>query len=87
MATEQVQAHQMILLPPAPGVCQECAADHDPAAPHNLESLCYQYLFLQGHGRWPTWDDALAHCAEEIRALWWRELAAYGIAPGVAHGE
>lgn len=63
------------LLPCKPGVCQECATDHDPAMPHNQQSLYYQYRFYGQHGRWPTWDDALAHCTPELQTLWKEALA------------
>jgi hypothetical protein len=41
--------------------------------------LAYQYTFYDKHGRWPTWADAIAHCAEDIKRLWIEELTAYGI--------
>lgn len=67
------------LLPPKPGVCQECAVDHSPEEPHNQQSLCYQYHFYQRHERWPTWLDAMAHCAPETQEHWKRELVRLGI--------
>lgn len=63
------------LLPPKEGVCQECAVDHPPDLPHDQESLYYQYHFLAEYGRWPTWDDAMAHCSDEMKATWREELA------------
>lgn len=60
----------MTLLPPAPGKCRVCATEHDPALPHNRDSLYYQMAFHQQHDRWPTWDDAMAHCADEVKARW-----------------
>ena len=71
--------HGLMLLPPEPGVCQECATDHQPEAPHNQQSLYYQYSFKAKHGRWPTWGDALAHCEESLRATWKTELKKRGI--------
>lgn len=68
----------MILLPPAPDVCQECAVDHKPDEPHNQQSLYYQMAFHMKHGRWPTWHDALAHCDERTRELWLIELRKLG---------
>lgn len=62
------------MLPAAPGKCQECAADHTPEQPHNAQSLFYQYKFYGERGRWPTWKDAVAHCAPEIAAAWEAEL-------------
>jgi len=57
----------MYLLPPKPGVCQVCATEHGERLPHNLQSLYYQYRFYAEHGRWPTWEDAMAHCNDEVR--------------------
>lgn len=66
-------------MPPKPGVCQECAVDHPPEAPHNRESLFYQYYFYNKHGRWPTWEDAMDHCDEETKARWIKELTKQGV--------
>jgi len=67
------------LVAPPPNVCQECAVDHPPEYPHNQQSLFYQYKFFNDHGRWPTWEDAMAHCSEEIKAFWRAELRKRGI--------
>lgn len=64
----------MMLLPPKPGTCPACAVDHPPDAPHNAQSLYYQYRFYGLRGRWPTWADALAHCTPGVQAGWKREL-------------
>jgi hypothetical protein len=64
----------LALLPAAPGLCQECAMEHPVTAPHNQKSLHYQYHFRQRHDRWPTWDDAMAHCTDEVKSDWRREL-------------
>ncbi len=69
----------MMLMLPAPNVCQECAEKHDPEWPHNKASLYYQYSFYAKHGRWPTWADAMAHCSEDIKQAWTKELRAHGI--------
>ena len=68
------------LLPPAEGVCQECATEHEPELPHNQQSLFYQYKFYNDHGRWPTWEDAMAHCSEEMKEFWRTELRKRGVA-------
>lgn len=68
----------MHMLPAAAGKCQECAGDHAPDAPHNAQSLHYQYAFYSKHGRWPTWKDALAHCPEPVAKLWEEELRRLG---------
>lgn len=67
------------LLKPNPNVCQVCAVDHAPELPHNAQSLHYQYQFYDEHGRWPKWRDAMAHCSEEMKAHWIRELSAKGV--------
>ena len=67
------------LLPARPGTCPECAVDHDPKQPHNQQSLYYQYHFYAEHQRWPTWDDAMAHCDDQIKTLWISELRKAGV--------
>ncbi|MEX2629512.1 MAG: hypothetical protein WD341_06190 [Tistlia sp.] len=68
------------ILPPPPDACQVCGRRpaHPAAEPHDAGSLYYQYAFRAEHGRWPTWKDALAHCAEPVRAAWERALRARG---------
>lgn len=68
------QGGGLMLLPPAPGKCQECAVEHDPAQPHNQQSFYYQFKFNAQHGRSPKWADAMAHCTPEMRALWIKHL-------------
>jgi len=68
----------MMLLPPPPGTCPTCAVKHGPTEAHNAQSLYYQYRFYGTHGRWPTWADAIAHCASAAREIWERELRARG---------
>ncbi len=58
------------IMPPAPGRCQVCAADHAPEAPHNRDSLYYQMSFYQKNGRFPTWKDAMSHCTEPVKEAW-----------------
>ncbi len=67
------------LMPPPPGKCQECATEHAPELPHNQQSLFYQYKFYNDHGRWPTWEDAMAHCTDEMKEFWKRELRERGV--------
>ncbi len=73
------QLNGMVLLPPKPDVCQECAGKHGPDEPHNLESLYYQMHFKAEHGRWPTWEDAISHCKERIKKMWREELTKLGV--------
>lgn len=44
----------VMLMPPGPGVCPECAHKHEPELPHNAQSMYYQMAFKQKRGRWPT---------------------------------
>lgn len=74
-----------MLLPPAPGLCQECAVKHEPEQPHNQRSLYYQYRFYRKNGRWPTWADALAHCSPEVVDAWIDELGRMGVDVGGDH--
>ena len=74
-----------MLLPPRAGLCQICAGDHDPAMPHNAQSLYYQTAFNMQHGRAPNWIDAMEHCTEEMRAVWTKGLNDCGV--DVAAGE
>lgn len=67
------------LMPTAPGVCSQCAVDHEPEIPHNQQSLHYQYAFYAEHGRWPTWNDAMAHCTPELQEMWREALRERGV--------
>ena len=67
------------MLPPKPGTCQECATEHDPALPHNQQSMFWQYKFYGDHGRWPTWKDAMAHCTPEMKQRWTASLKELGV--------
>jgi hypothetical protein len=68
----------MILLPPSPDSCQVCAQKHEPDQPHNALSLYYQMKFHQANNRWPTWEDAMSHCTEEVKKAWREELTKAG---------
>lgn len=75
--TEPVVAKTFSLMPPRPGACLECAVEHDPTWPHNKDSLYYQTRFKMRHNRYPTWEDAMAHCTPEMRAEWTRLLVTH----------
>lgn len=79
MNIKEIGVESMVLLPPKPGACPECAAMHTPEFPHNRDSLYYQMKFRQKHGRFPTWNDAMAHCSAEMKAVWKNELANHGV--------
>lgn len=70
------------LMPPAEVVCSQCAVAHRPELPHNQQSLHYQYAFYAEHDRWPTWGDAMAHCAPEVQQAWRNALIERGVDPG-----
>jgi hypothetical protein len=61
------EPHKMTMLRPPPDCCQLCAVKHGPAEPHNADSLYYQMKFHELHDRWPTWEDAIAHCSRSIK--------------------
>lgn len=58
------------LLRPAEGLCQECGRAHNPELPHDKNSIFYATKFKMEHGRVPSWDDAMAHCTEEMKHTW-----------------
>lgn len=72
-------AREGTLLPAPKGTCPECAVAHDPAQPHNQQSIFWQYKFYNEHGRWPTWFDSMSHCTQEVKEFWIAELAKHGI--------
>jgi len=75
-----MQKHGISMLGRTPeGTCPECAVKHQPESPHNQQSLTYQYKFYDENGRWPTWDDAMAHCTEGIKELWKEALIEAGV--------
>lgn len=76
----------IILLPPRPGACKECACFHAPALPHDPNSLYYQMHFYQKHRRFPTWSDAMAHCDDAVKQAFMAELAKHGILTEKQHG-
>lgn len=76
------QGKPLSLMPPSPGVCQVCAADHDPLFMHNRDSLYYQTLFLQEHGRAPTWSDAMAHCDIRLKLFYRKQFRMHFLEKG-----
>lgn len=65
-----VEGGGLRMLPGPPGTCEWCHVEHEPTEPHKQQSLSYQMKFHAVHGRWPTWTDAMAHCAEDVRRHW-----------------
>ena len=76
---KKMETAKMMLLPPAPNLCQECAVDHPPEVPHDQQSFYYQTKFNMLHGRTATWDDAMKHCTDEIKKMWKLELKRKGV--------
>lgn len=64
----------MMLLPPAADRCQICAHQHKVTDPHDASSLYYAVKFKMDFGREPTWEDAMAHCEEEVKVHWREQL-------------
>lgn len=76
---QEIPMSSMMLLPPRLDVCQECAVNHDPRLPHNQQSLYYQMKFKMEHGRDATWNDAMAHCTDDVKERWIEGLKIYGV--------
>lgn len=72
----------MLPIDTSKGQCPECGTAHPAEMPHNQQSLAYQYDFYGKHGRWPTWEDAMAHCTATMRSAWTRELLKCGVEIG-----
>ena len=64
---------------PGPGKCPICATEHDPSAPHDRDSLYYQYRLYRDNNRFPSWENAMNHCSEKVRAAWRKKLARRGV--------
>lgn len=76
---QKIGIEELRLLPPAPGKCPICAAEHEPELPHNKNSLYYQMRFRQQHGRFPDWRDACAHCTDEVKRRFAELYAEHGV--------
>ena len=69
--------------PPPATACQVCGRNpaHEPDQPHDAHHLYYQFAFYADHGRWPTWRDAVAHCADDVKEQWELALRRRGMWP------
>ncbi len=75
------ERHGATLLGRTPqGACPECGVAHEPGMPHDRDSLAYQYGFYRREGRWPTWEDAMAHCDAAVKDRWREALISEGVA-------
>lgn len=43
---------------------------HKVCAPHDSDSVYYQYTFFARHKRMPTHSDAVAHCSPGMQQVW-----------------
>ncbi len=83
--TRYPELKPLTLVGPAPDVCQVCGHGHEPPSPqpgtppHNPQSLYWKIAFHREHGRYPTWEDALAHTGDDVHTAWREALANYGI--------
>ncbi|UVN08011.1 MAG: hypothetical protein [Bacteriophage sp.] len=68
-----------MIAPAPPGTCPVCATSHPAELPHNAQSLFYQYSFYAEEKRWPSWDDAMAHCTDEMKNHWRSALESMGV--------
>lgn len=67
------------IIAPEPGACKICAALHNPDQPHERDSLYYQMRFFQVYNRFPSWDDAMAHCSKAVQLQVKQDLIERGI--------
>ena len=75
------------IIAPRKGSCPVCAAMHDPAQPHDRNSLYYRMKFRRKFGRFPTWADAMGHCDASVQEMWRRKLRERGEVIGDECGE
>lgn len=87
MTAKEIGFESMKIMPPRPGTCPECAVEHAPDMPHNKDSLYYQMKFRQKNGRFASWEDAMAHCSETMKAYWRQALAERGVDAAQVPGE
>jgi len=64
---------------PRTGLCEVCGNPHPRDTPHHKDSAFYRAKFFEEKGRYPDWNDALAHCTEQVRESWRMRLSEYGI--------
>ncbi len=81
MKTGKTEASKgsMMMLPAKAGTCEQCAYEHKAEDPHNAQSIFYQYFFYNDQGRWPDWNDAMAHCSDKMKELWKKHLTEAGV--------
>lgn len=77
----EIKKGTFYVLPSASNCCQVCGQIHPDTEPHDPTALKYQMLFAANHpqGKSPTWEDAMAHCEEDVKTKWRRTLKTVGI--------
>jgi len=60
------------------GACPLCGEKHIPNMPHNRNSPTYLLKFYDKYRRFPTWEDAMAHCPDEVKKYWVQALKEKG---------
>jgi hypothetical protein len=76
---EMIDMGNMTMLPPAPDVCQVCAAPHADGEPHTPNSLFWQAKRMTEGLDPATWEDALVDCIPEVRESWITALELKGL--------
>jgi len=79
----EIKKGTFYVLPSAPDHCQVCGQKHPDEESHDPTTLKYQMLFAANHprGKSPTWEDAMAHCDDEVKAKWRHKLKVFGVDP------
>lgn len=80
LKVEEIGLDKVVIMPPRPGVCPVCAAEHSEIEPHNAGSLYYQMKFRQRNGVFPNWGDAMRHCPKDVQEAWKSRLLEHGVA-------
>lgn len=77
----EIQKGTFYILPSPEGHCQVCGQKHPETEPHDPTSLKYQLFFTVNHpkGKSPSWEDAMAHCDEDVKVRWRFFLNGMGI--------
>lgn len=79
----EIKKGQFYVMPSPSDCCQVCGQKHPDEEPHDPTTLKYQMLFAANHpqGKSPSWEDAMAHCEENVKERWRKFLAKVGIDP------
>lgn len=74
------------LMPPAADACPTCAREHDPAEPHDAQSLYWAMARKMAGKPEPTWREAMAHCEPQVITDWTEKLGEMGVDLDAAGG-